>query len=69
MVSTGTVMRVLMEAHLMTRKTCAACDCDLDDNTIKVKVRGRTVEVCCADCARKLKEADASIRPEGSARS
>ena len=42
----------------MTKKTCAACDCDLDDNAIQVKLRGRTVEVCCEDCATKLREAE-----------
>ena len=42
----------------MTKKTCAACDCELDDNPIKVKLGGRTVEVCCEDCAAKLKEAE-----------
>ena len=41
----------------MTQKTCAACDCPLDDNVIKVKLGGRTVEVCCEECAVKLKEA------------
>ncbi|MFV3128491.1 hypothetical protein [Niveispirillum sp. KHB5.9] len=46
----------------MTQKTCAACDCDLDDRPIKVKVGGRTVEVCCEDCARKLNEADISAQ-------
>jgi hypothetical protein len=35
----------------MVEKTCAACDYKLDDNTIK------TVEVCCEECAQKLKEA------------
>lgn len=55
----------------MTRKTCAACDCEFDDGLIEVKIRGRTVEVCCEDCATKLKEAegfagpDASLRAEG----
>ncbi|MGH8453116.1 MAG: hypothetical protein ACRES4_04500 [Nevskiales bacterium] len=44
----------------MTERTCAACDCRLDENSIKVKVGGRTVEVCCEDCARKLREAQAS---------
>ena len=43
----------------MTTKTCAACDCDLDASAIQVKLRGRTVEVCCEDCAKKLREADA----------
>jgi TRASH domain-containing protein len=44
----------------MTAKTCAACDCELDANPIKVKVGGNAVEVCCESCARTLKEADAS---------
>jgi hypothetical protein len=44
----------------MTERTCAACDCELDANSIKVKIGGRTVEVCCDECAAKLKEAHAS---------
>lgn len=44
----------------MTQKTCAACDCKLDGQSIKVKVGGRTVEVCCEECAQKLREAQAS---------
>lgn len=44
----------------MTAKTCAACDCTLDANPIKVKIGGRTVEVCCDECARKLNEAHSS---------
>src|SRR5262245_15576854 len=44
----------------MAEKTCAACDCYLDSNSIKVKIGGKTVEVCCDECARKLKEAHAS---------
>ena len=46
----------------MAMKTCAACDCKLEGDSIKVKIGGRTVEVCCDDCAQKLKEADASAR-------
>lgn len=53
----------------MTRRTCAACDGELDDNP---ELRGKTVEVCCEDCATKLKEVDgfakpaaASLRTEG----
>jgi hypothetical protein len=46
-----------MEDDVMTRSTCAACDCELDASSIKVTVGGKTVEVCCEDCARKLKEA------------
>jgi len=41
----------------MTSKTCAACDCDLDANAIKVTVGGKAVEVCCEDCAQTLREA------------
>jgi len=44
----------------MTEKTCAACDYPLDENAIQVKIGGQTVEVCCEDCARKLKEAHVS---------
>jgi hypothetical protein len=45
----------------MTQKTCAACDCPLDDNVINVKVGGKTVEVCCEECAIALNEAGASV--------
>ena len=41
----------------MNQKTCAACDYKLDDNAIKVTLGGKTVEVCCEECAVKLKEA------------
>ena len=44
----------------MTAKTCAACDSPLDGNAIKVKLGQNTVEVCCDECARTLREADAS---------
>ena len=44
--------------NVMNDKTCAACDYVLDDNAIKVTVGGRTVEVCCQECADKLREAD-----------
>ena len=44
----------------MTLKTCAACDCELDGDPIQVTIGGNTVEVCCADCARALNEAEAA---------
>jgi hypothetical protein len=47
----------------MTEKTCAACDCKLDENAIKVKLSGKTVEVCCDECAQKLKEAHSTAAP------
>lgn len=42
---------------MSTQKTCAACDYPLDENAIQVKIGGQTVEVCCEECAEKLKEA------------
>jgi hypothetical protein len=44
----------------MTAKTCAACDCALDGNATQVKIGGKTVEVCCDECAHKLREAHTS---------
>jgi hypothetical protein len=44
----------------MIETTCAACDYKLDANAIKVTIGGKTVEVCCEECATKLKEAHAS---------
>jgi RNase P subunit RPR2 len=44
----------------MSERTCAACDYPLDENAIQVRIGGQTVEVCCDDCAVKLKEAHAS---------
>jgi hypothetical protein len=41
----------------MNEKTCAACDYKLDANAI---IGGKTVEVCCEECAQKLMEAVAS---------
>ena len=46
----------------MVAKTCAACDCQLDESVIKVTIGGKTVEVCCEECAQKLNEAQASSR-------
>jgi hypothetical protein len=44
----------------MTGKTCAACDYELDSNLIQVEIGGKTVEVCCEDCAQLLRDAHAS---------
>ena len=49
----------------MTKKTCAACDCELDGNAIQVKIGGNTVEVCCDECALKLREANTSAVMRG----
>ncbi|MGY5800747.1 hypothetical protein ACXHMN_05375 [Rhizobium sp. LEGMi12c] len=44
----------------MKRTTCAACDCELGAETIKVNLGGKSVEVCCEECAVALKEANQS---------
>ncbi len=46
----------------MKENTCAACDCELDDTRIAVKIGGKTVEVCCEECAIALREAEAATR-------
>jgi hypothetical protein len=51
--------------RIMSERTCAACDYRLDANAIKVKIGGKTVEVCCEECAQKLKEAHASAARRG----
>ena len=45
----------------MAAKTCAACDYPLDEAAIQVSIGGKTVEVCCEECAQKLKEAQAAV--------
>jgi ribosome-binding protein aMBF1 (putative translation factor) len=49
----------------MAERTCAACDCALDGDSIKVTIGGKTVEVCCEECAQKLNEAAASAATPG----
>ncbi len=46
----------------MSKKTCAACDYELDANAIKVTIGGRSVEVCCEECAQKLREASVAAQ-------
>jgi hypothetical protein len=48
----------------MTATTCAACDCQLDAGAIQVKIGGRVVEVCCEECAQKLRESAATSEPQ-----
>jgi pimeloyl-ACP methyl ester carboxylesterase len=48
----------------MGDKTCAACDCPLDDSVIRVAVGGRPVEVCSSACADALNEACAARLPQ-----
>ena len=44
----------------MATSSCVACDYKLDANRIKVKIADKTVQVCCPECAQKLKDAQAS---------
>jgi hypothetical protein len=46
----------------MVETTCAACDCTLETSAIKVTIGGKTVEVCCDECAQKLNETHSSSR-------
>ena len=49
--------------NIMSEKTCAACDYPLDANAISVTIGGRAVEVCCEECAQKLREANTQTAP------
>jgi hypothetical protein len=44
----------------MAERTCAVCDYKLDDKAIAVTIGGKTVEVCCEECATALRAAKAS---------
>jgi ribosome-binding protein aMBF1 (putative translation factor) len=44
----------------MAEKTCAACDYRIEGDGIPVRIGGKTVEVCCQECAEKLREAERS---------
>ncbi len=46
----------------MARGTRVACNRKLDGQPAHVRVGGKTVEVYCDDCAKKLKELGASAR-------
>ena len=50
----------------MNEKTCAACDCKLEGAVVTVKIGGKTVEVCCEECAVALQEAEAASTQQGS---
>lgn len=54
----------------MSKKTCAVCDCELDGTAIAVTIGGKTVEVCCEECAETLRQAEAAaqVAPAGAAR-
>ena len=49
----------------MAERTCAACDYKLDGDAIAVTIGGKTVEVCCDECAQRLKEAHIAATAPG----
>lgn len=49
-------LRAVNGDKVMAQKTCAACDCQLDETAIEVTIGTRVVEVCCEECAQKLRE-------------
>ena len=54
------------KGQIMDEKSCAACDCKLDETAITVTIGGHVVEVCCEECAQALRDAKASaLRVEG----
>jgi ribosome-binding protein aMBF1 (putative translation factor) len=40
----------------MKTKKCPVCDWEIQDAGIKVTVKGKEIEVCCDDCAKKAQE-------------
>lgn len=44
------------------KKSCAACDYPLDDSAIEVRIGSHVVEVCCEECAQKLRDGAADLR-------
>jgi len=50
----------------MSENTCAACDCELDGSSVSVTLGGKTVEVCCEECAAKLMESFSAAASSGS---
>ena len=49
----------------MKETTCAACDCKIEGDAIKVNIGGKAVEVCCEECAERLREARVSAEEDG----
>jgi len=49
----------------MNQRTCAVCEDVLDGNAIQANIGGKNVEVCCEECAQKLRETHASAHATG----
>jgi len=50
-----------LEGTQMDKRTCAACDQELDSEAIEVTIGGKTVEACCTACAQKLNETQPGV--------
>jgi len=47
----------------MPAKKCPVCDWEIKDKGASVKVNGKTIVVCCKDCADKVRESPAKYAP------
>lgn len=45
----------LTEVHDVATKKCPVCDWEIKEGGKSVKVEGKTVVVCCDECAAKVK--------------
>jgi ribosome-binding protein aMBF1 (putative translation factor) len=52
----------------MATEKCPVCNWDLSGDVVEVAVNGRTVRVCCNDCARKVAAEPDAYRPPQAAR-
>ena len=46
----------VLKGHSMKTMTCPVCDWEIKDGGIAVEVDGRSITVCCDDCAKKAQE-------------
>ncbi len=47
----------------MSTAKCPVCSWDMKDGSVKVKVAGREITVCCDECAEKAKAEPAKYAP------
>jgi ribosome-binding protein aMBF1 (putative translation factor) len=48
----------------MKIEKCPVCGWDMKEGGLKVKVAGKTLTVCCDECAAKVREAPGDYVPE-----
>lgn len=54
-----------MTAKDHPKPRCPVCDWELTNATVKVRIDGRDVAVCCEECAAKLQAQPARKAPSG----